>query len=186
VSTLVALRAVEGVRGTPLSLLRRIGLAATLAVLVAASPAGASEATQIIERCAHGESIQGFKPSGYREALNQIPTIVAEYDDPCVNQIRKAALATAGGGGGGGGGPSNTPIPVTPAESKAIQSAHKGAAAVPVGNVPIRPGVVHADIASAINKLPHSLFAMLAFLIACALVLIGGEARKRVSAHRNG
>ncbi len=156
-------------------------------VLTGASTAQASEATKIIERCAHGESIQGFKPSAYREALKQLPTEIIEYLDPCVNQIRKAALASAGGSSGGPtGGSSNTPIPLTPAESKAVQSAHKGAPAVPIGNAPIRPGVVHADIASAINKLPHSLFAMLAFLIACALVLIGGEARKRVSARRNG
>jgi hypothetical protein len=167
---------------------RALGLAGAVALLVTASPAQASEATKIIERCVHGESIQGFKPSAYRQALEHMPTIVAEYNDPCVNMIRKAELAAAGGGGGEGGegGPSNTPIPLTPAESRAVESAHRhGATPVPVGGSQIRPGVVHADIASAVNKLPHSLFAMLAFLIASALVLLGGEARKRVRARRH-
>ena len=190
---LVALRLLERVRGTlSSSLLRQIGLAGTLILLIAASPARASEATKIIERCTHGESLRGFKQSAYRQALEHMPTIVAEYNDPCVNMIRNAELAAAGGGGGGAqagaGAAPNTPIPLTPAEGKAVESAHRnGATSVPVGGgMPIRPGVVHADIASAVNKLPHSLFAVLAFLIACALVLLGGEARKRVHARRNG
>jgi len=187
---LVALHPLEWVRGTLSgSLLRRIGLAGAVAMLIAPSPAQASEATKIIERCVHGESIQGFKQSAYRQALEHMPTIVAEYNDPCVNMIRKAELAAAGGGAGAGagaGGESNTPIPLTPAESSAVASAHRhGSTPVPVGGVQVRPGVVHADIASAVNKLPHSLFAMLAFLIVSALVLLGGEARKGVRARRH-
>jgi len=189
---LVALRLLERVRGTlSSSLLRQIGLAGTLVLLIAASPARASEATKIIERCTHGESLRGFKQSAYRQALEHMPTIVAEYNDPCVNMIRKAELAAAGGGGGGAeagaGAAPNTAIPLTPAESKAVESAHRhGATSVPIGGVPIHPGVVHADIASAVNKLPHSLFAVLALLVACALVLLGREASKRVHARRNG
>lgn len=193
-SALVALRTLERVRGTTSSrLLRRLALAGTLTLLVAAAPAQANEATKIYERCAHGESLQGFKQSAYREALEQMPTIVREYYDYCEGLIRKAEVAAAGGAGagaggsGGPGGSSNTPLPLTPAESKAVENAHShGASAVPVGGVPIRPGVVHANIASAVNKLPRSLLAMLALLIAGALIPLAIEARKRVNARRNG
>ncbi len=57
----------------------------------------------------------------------------------------------------------NVAAPLTPAEQHAVQSAHhNGSTPVQVGSVPVRPGVVHADIASAVNTLPHSLFAVLA------------------------
>jgi hypothetical protein len=55
-----------------------------------------------------------------------------------------------------------------------------------VGNQIIRPGVVHADIASALSSLPNPLLAILAFLLACALTLAGGTLRNRVrNRHHN-
>jgi hypothetical protein len=64
-----------------------------------------------------------------------------------------------------------------------VQRAHRdGSTPVQVGDEPVRPGVVHADIASAVNTLPHSLFAVLAFMLAGALALAIGEVRKRVRA----
>lgn len=170
--------------------LRANAIAAALiatALLAGASPAQASEASRIIEKCAHGEPFGGYSQKAYREALKQMPTQVIEYDAPCVQEIRKAELAAAGGGGAGTeAASSNVPLPLTPAEQRAVQNAHRyGSTPVQVGREPIRPGVVHADIASAVNTLPHSLFALLAFLLASALVLAVGEVAKRVRARRN-
>jgi hypothetical protein len=160
-----------------------------IALLVGVSPSQASKASTIIEKCSHGEPFGGYSQSAYREALKQLPTEVIEYS-PCANQIRKDELAAAGGGAGGaaaGGASPDTAIPLTPSEQRAVQSAHhNGSAPVRVGGEPIRPGVVHANIASAVNTLPHSLFAVLAFLLAAGLTLAVGEVGKRVRARRHG
>jgi hypothetical protein len=158
-----------------------------LAPMAAAPSAQASEASTIIEKCAQGQPIGGYSQSAYRQALKQLPTIMIEYS-PCPQQIRNAELAAAGGGAGGTstGSAPNVPLALTPTEQRAVQSAHhNGAAAVQVGSVPIHPGVVHANIASAVNTLPHSLFAVLAFLLAAALALTIGEVGKRVRARRH-
>jgi hypothetical protein len=153
----------------------------TVAVLIGAASAQASEASTILEKCAHKESVSGYSQSAYREALKQMPTILIEYSF-CTEQIRNAELAAAGGGATttSAGSSSNVPLALTPTEQHAVQSAHRSdAAPVQVGNEPIRPGVVHADIASAVNTLPHS------FLLACALALTIGEVGKRVRARRD-
>jgi hypothetical protein len=161
----------------------------TVALLAGASTAWASEAQTIIEKCGHGEPFSGHSQNAYREALKQLPTEVSEYTD-CANLIRKAELATAGGGAVAAteAASSNVALPLTPSEQRAVQSAHHndGSAPVQVGSKPIRPGVVHADIASAVNTLPDSLIAVLAFMLVGALVLVVGEVRKRVRARRDG
>jgi hypothetical protein len=159
-----------------------------LVLLAGATSAQASEASTIIEKCAHGQPIGGYSQSAYREALKQLPTILVEYS-PCTQQIRSAELAAAGGGAGSASASSssNVPLALTPTEQHAVQSAHhNGGTPVQVGSEPIRPGVVHANIASAVNTLPHSLFAVLAFLLAGALGLAVGEVIKRVRARRDG
>jgi hypothetical protein len=159
---------------------------AAAALLVCAPPAQASEAQAIIEKCGHGESFGGYSQSAYREALKDMPTEVREYS-PCENLIRKAELAAAGGGGAAAVGASNVALPLTPSEQRAVQSAHRnGSAPVQVDGETIRPGVVHADIASVVNTLPGSLLAVLSFMLAGALVLAAGEVRKRVRARRDG
>jgi hypothetical protein len=159
-----------------------------IALLAGAASARASQASTILEKCAHGEPFGGYSQSAYREALKQLPTEVIEYS-PCPNQIRKYELAAAGGGAGGAsasGASPNVPLPLTPSEQRAVQSAHhNGSAPVQVGSEPIRPGVIHADIASAVNTLPHSLFAVLALLLVAALALAVGEVGKRVRTRRN-
>jgi hypothetical protein len=178
-------RAVAGARTIALTAAPAL---AAIALLAGAPAAQANEAQTIIEKCAHGEPFSGYSQNAYREALKQMPTEVIEYS-PCVNLIRKAELAAAGGGGGPatGAASSNVALPLTPSEQRAVRSAHNnGSAPVQVGSEPVRPGVVHADIASALNTLPHSLFAVLAFLLAGALVLAVGEVRKRVRARRDG
>ncbi len=177
-----------------LSVNRRRGFAATLAALAllaalgGASTAHASQASAIVEKCAKGEPFGGYSQSAYRQALKQLPTIVVEYT-PCAEQIRKAELAAAGGGGetASSTSPASVPLALTPTEQKAVQTAHHaGAAPVRVGSEPISPGIVHANIASAVNTLPHSLFAVLALMIVAALGLTVGEVRKRVRSRRDG
>jgi hypothetical protein len=157
-------------------------------LLASAVPASANEASRIIERCTHGEPFDGYSQNAYREALKHMPTEVSEYSD-CANLIRKAELAAAGGGGASPAAQSvapNTPLPLSQPEQRAVKAAHSnGSTPVQVGSQPIRPGVVHADIASAFNTLPRSLFAMLALLLAGALALVVGEVLKRVRARRD-
>jgi hypothetical protein len=142
----------------------------------------------IVEKCLNGKPFNGYTPADYREALKDLSTEAIEYSE-CGNLIRKAELAAAGGGTGASAGTaaSKVELPLSPAEQKAVQKAHgsHGSSPVKVGNEPIVPGVVHANIASAVNTLPHSLFALLAFLLAGTLVLAVGEVRKRVNARRN-
>jgi hypothetical protein len=78
-------------------------------------------------------------------------------------------------------------LPLTPAERTALSRAPRlGAAPLRVGNQLVRPGVIHADIASALSTLPNSLLAILAFMLACTLLLAGRALRNRVRAHRSG
>jgi hypothetical protein len=148
-------------------------------------PASADVGATIISRCTHGQSLSGFSQSAYHRALQELPTEVEEYSD-CANLIRRAQLAAAGRGGSGESGAA-TPLPLTPAERTALSRAPKlGAAPLRVGNQLVRPGVIHADIASALSTLPNSLLAILAFMLACTLLLAGRALRNRVRAHRPG
>jgi hypothetical protein len=165
--------------------LARIGPLAALALLAIASPARADVGASIIERCTHGQSLSGFSQQDYRRALQELPTEVEEYSD-CANLIRKAQLAAAGRGAGGTGAASPTGIPLTPAERTALAHASKaGGTPVQVGGKAVRPGVVHADIASALSSLPTPLLATLAFLLGGALLVAGRALRNRVRTLRS-
>lgn len=186
-------------RQSPMLKLLRPGLLACLAIsLVGLSltPAAiAGEASTIVHRCTHGESLAGFSQQAYRKALRELPTEVSEYTD-CGELIHKAQLAGAGhhGGGltGGGGGPSGAspssaiPLPLSPTEQRAVQSAHhQGAAPVPIGGQAVTPGTVHANIASAVSSLPNPLLALLAFTLAFVVILLSANLRDRVRTHRS-
>jgi hypothetical protein len=168
-------------------------LALALALTLAAWPAAGARAdvgTQIIERCTHGKSIAGYTQQDYRRALEETPAEVNEYS-PCPNQISQAQLAAAsrGGSGSSAGGAAltaNVPPP-TPAEQQTLQSTvhSTGSKPVSVGNESIVPGVVHANIASAVNSLPTPLLALLAFLLAGALSILARAVRERVRTHRH-
>ncbi|MGA9874665.1 MAG: hypothetical protein WBQ21_02555 [Solirubrobacteraceae bacterium] len=166
-----------------------MALALVAIALMGAPFAHASEASEIVKKCTKGEPFGSYSQKAYREALKQLPTEVIEYS-PCPNEISKDALAAGRGGGGSAAAEaasSNVALPLTPSEQRAVQRAHHhGSTPVQVGGEPVRPGVVHANIASAINTLPHSLFAVLAFMLAGVLVLAIGEVRKRVNARRHG
>ena len=179
-------------RGRPCRRLQRLVLAAALLVLASPPAARAAVGATIIERCTHGQSLGGFSQQDYRRALQELPTEVEEYSE-CGNLIRRAQLAAAGGAGGlgagAGAGPGSgapVPLPLTPAERSALRHiAQTGSAPQLVGNEVVSPGVVHASVASAVSTLPNSLLALLAFLLACALVLAGRALRNRVHARRS-
>lgn len=163
------------------------------AMLLGASPARASEASTIIERCTHGQPLGGFSQNGYREALKQVPTELSEYDGECISLIRKAELAATGGAAGAGlggsalaGATSNVPLPLTPAEQAEVSRAHReGSAPILVGKALVKPGVVSANIASAASALPTSLVGVLALLLACALLFLTKEIHERVRSGRS-
>jgi hypothetical protein len=157
--------------------------AITLLVLLSIVPAaGADVGATIIERCTHGQSLSGYSQQDYRRALQELPAEVEEYSD-CANLIRRAQLA--GAGGGAGGGEALTPIVSTPAERAALHAASRTAAPVRLAGQLVRPGVVKANVASALSTLPTPLLALLAFLLACALTLAGRPIAKRVRAYRS-
>jgi hypothetical protein len=175
---------------------RALALPAVLLIvfLLFATPAGADIGEKIILRCTHGESLRGFSQKDYSKALKELETSLEEYSG-CASLIHQAQLAAAGtrGGSSGGGGGSaaagatSATAPATPAERNELNSAPRaGSSPQLVGNQLIRPGVVHADIASALSSLPNPLLAILAFLLACTLALAGGEIRNRVrNRHHN-
>jgi hypothetical protein len=154
-----------------------------------AAPAQADIGEKIILRCTHGESLRGFTQKDYNKALKELETSTEEYSD-CASLIHQAQLAAAGsrggssGGGGGsatGAGATTATTPATPAEQRELNRAPSaGAAPLLLGGQVTRPGVVHADIASAFSTLPTPLLAVLLFLIACAVALAGGALRNRV------
>jgi hypothetical protein len=158
-------------------------VAALLLLIFTVASARADVGTTIINRCTHGQSLSGFSQQDYRRALQELPTEVEEYSD-CANLIRRAQLAAAGSAGGGA--PAAVATPLTPAVRSALGRLPKtGPPPLRVGNEIVHPGVVHANIASALSSLPDPLLALLAFLLACALVLAGRALRNRVLIHRS-
>jgi hypothetical protein len=165
---------------------RRLGLIAALLAatsLAMAATANADVGETIIQRCTHGQSLAGFSQSAYKQALKELSADAEEYTD-CAAQIRQAQLAAAGGGGGGAAVP--VAIAATPAEQRAIARAgtQAGAGPVKVGAQLIHPGVVHANIASALSALPTPLLALIAFLLASVLAVAGSAVRNRIRARR--
>src|ERR1700735_2329070 len=169
---------------------RALALSVALLSMLLFSPAlaRADVGEKIILRCTHGESLSGFTQKDYNKALKELETSLEEYSG-CASLIHQAQLAAAGSrtGSGGNGGGLSTPgaapavAPATPAEQRVLNRAPStGSAPLQVGNQVIRPGVVHADIASGFSTLPNPLLAILIFLFACALTLVGGVIRNRV------
>jgi hypothetical protein len=161
---------------------RLLALALVLAAGIA-SPARANVGETIIQRCTHGQSLSGFSQQAYREALKQLTADAREYTE-CGALIRQAQLAAATGRGSSGGA-AVLPIAPTASEQRALAHATRGGSVpVRVGNAFVHPGVVHADIASALSSLPTPLLATVIFLLACLLLVAGGAVRNRVRARR--
>ena len=165
----------------------RLALPAALlaSTLTIAAPASADIGETIIQRCTHAQSLSGFSQSAYTQALKELSADAEEYT-PCSSLIRAAQLAAAGGHGSGGGAESPVALAASPAERRAITRVRRTPAApVRVDGQIVQPGVVHADIASAVNSLPSPLLATLAFLLACLALLVGGALRNRFRGNRS-
>ncbi len=160
-----------------------------LALVSIAAPAQADVGEQIIRRCTHGQSLSGFSQSAYRQALKDLSAGTEEYSN-CASLIRQAQLAAAGAGHGTSTSaatttPTTSAVTPTPSEQQAISHAHNaGSAPLQVGAQTVHPGVVHADIASALSSLPTPLLATVAFLLVCLLLVAGAGIRNRVRARR--
>jgi hypothetical protein len=163
----------------------RLSLTVTVLFVAIVAPASADVGATIIDRCTHGQSLSGFSQQDYRRALQELPTEVEEYSD-CGSLIRNAQIAAAGGRSAGAGAAALTATPLTPAERSVLNRVPKvGGEPFVVGGTIVHPGVVHVGVASALSSLPNPLLAILAFLLACALVLAGGALRNRVRARRS-
>jgi len=168
----------------PLARTRKALAVAALIVLWSAPAAPADVGATIINRCTHGQSLSGFSQRDYRRALQELPAEVEEYSD-CANLIRRAQLAAAGGPSAGGGGEAAAPLALTPAERAALARVpHSSATPQRVGGDIVQPGVVHADVGSALSTLPTPLLAMLAFLLAWVLAIAANSIRNRVRSRR--
>lgn len=166
-----------------------VALGAALLIVLGGAPAASASGTttKILEACSEGRIPRGYSQQDYREALRQMPAELAEYT-PCPNLIHKAQLAGATGSSGGGPGSAGGPgggegavAPPTPSEQHSLESSgHRGGSPVDVGGEALHPGVVHVDIASALDSLPTPLIALLAFLLAGAVLMVGFALRGRV------
>lgn len=167
--------------------------ALALLALGAVAPAGAQNTVRkILETCSNGEIPTGYSQQAYNQALRQMPAELSEYSD-CPSLIHKAQLTAAAGRGGAGGGPGGAAgaaaavAPPTAAEQKVLEhAAHSGSEPVRVAGEVVHPGVVHVNIASAISKLPTPLLMLLAFLVACGLLVLGRAVGVRIRARRGG
>jgi hypothetical protein len=141
---------------------------------------------QIILRCTHGQSLAGFSQSAYRQALKELSATTEEYS-PCSSLIRQAQLAAAAGDRGTASGAPLVALAATPGELKAIKHAQAaGSGPVLVGGQVVNPGVVHANIASALSTVPAPLLAVLALLLACLFAVVVSYARGLLRARRDG
>jgi hypothetical protein len=158
---------------------------ALLLVLSAAAAARADVGASIIERCTHGQSLNGFTQQDYRRALQELPAEVEEYSD-CANRIRRAQLNAAGtGSGGASGAEAAAPLALTSSEAASLRTApHSGATAQRVGGRVVRPGVVQASVSSAFSTLPTPLLATLALFVAAGLWWGGTSIFDRVRSRR--
>jgi len=155
----------------------------TIVLTLAAAPAAlANVGETIIQRCVNSESIAGYSQSAYSQALSELDAGTEEYGE-CGTLIRQAQLAAAAGSGAAAqqGAANPTVLPTTPAEQRQIAGAAKaGADPVRVGGETIRPGVIHANVSSAVSSLPGPLIALLSFLLVCLLIAGGAALRSRV------
>ncbi len=164
--------------------------ALTLAFPVTAS-ANTSEVTKIYEACGNGTVPTGYSQQAYSQAIKEMEPFLAEYS-ACPDLIHKAQLAGAAGPHGAGASSASevgttAVAPPTPTEQHTLESIpHASAPPVQVGGEVIHPGVVHVNLASAFNTLPTPLLALLAFLLACALLVAGRIIRNRVRTRHTG
>jgi len=174
----------------PLSI---VGAVVVAAVALPTPPALADAGAAIVRQCLQTGSVSDtYTQQAYSEALNDLGADASEYTD-CAQVIRQAQLAAAArsrGGGGGGGAAGGGAVPstaFTPAErasANSLNSPHTGGAPVSVGGQIVHPGVVNADLASAVSTIPSPLLAVLAILAAAAVLALARLLRHRVGPGR--
>jgi hypothetical protein len=136
-----------------------------------AGQAFANTASTIIYRCTHHQSLVGFTPSQYAQALQQLPTEEREYSE-CEETIHNAELAAASGGQTRAIAAAASIAPPTPAEQQALTTtARKAPAQIKLGSQTALPGVVHVDIANALNSLPAPLVALIVLLLVAGVTI---------------
>lgn len=180
---------------------RRSVLPALAALLLALTPAmaQADAGATIVRQCLNQGKVSGnYSQQAYNQALAELPADVREYSD-CPNLIRAAQLAGAahGGSGGpgapgaaagpGGSGPGGSIAALSAPEKAALAAAARprsGSPAIQVGGQLVNPGLVHVNVASALNRLPTPLLALLAVLVAGGLFVAGRFAYQRVGSRR--
>jgi hypothetical protein len=141
---------------------------------------------QIVLRCTHGQSLSGFSQSAYRQALKELSADSLEYS-PCGQQIRQAQLAALGAHRSGATSAPTTAIAVSPHEATVLKHAQQsGSGPVAVGGQVISPGVVHANLSTAVGTLPDPVLAVLALMLAVLIALVVSFARRRLGARRDG
>lgn len=181
----------------PRSMGRRTRATALLTVLICAlslpASANADAGAAIVTQCFQTGTVSDtYSQAAYSEALRELGADAVEYSD-CAQLIRAAQLqaaAQAGGGGTSGGvgtgfgaAPTVAPASFTPAEKAALAalaSPKTGGAPVSVGGHLVSPGLVHVNLASAVNTLPTPLQVLLGILAAAALLALGRLVRNRV------
>jgi hypothetical protein len=152
--------------------------ATILALALGAAPAGANTGQTIINRCLHGKSLGGFTQRDYQQALQELPTEVEEYSN-CSSLI-EAALRAAAPGRSSPSARATVATPLSSSEQTSIVRASKVSGPLQVGGQTVEPGIVHANVASALSSLPTPLLAVLIFLLAGALLTAGGALRNFV------
>jgi hypothetical protein len=163
------------------------------ALLLAPALARADAGAAIVRQCLNQGTVSGhYSQQAYSQALAELPADVTEYSD-CPNLIRQAMLAAAARSGAATGGSNVTPAtasaaaPLNAGEKAALSSAthpRGSPRGVQIGPQLIRPGVVHANLAAAISKLPTPLLALLAVIASGALFAGGRVAYQRVGPRR--
>ena len=186
-----------------------VGLGSVLlALLGVPATASANEVSELVERCAHGQPLGGFRPSAYAEALRHLPTVLLEYSN-CEEQLREAELqaatvggalgsptaagpgspAAAGGAAAGGllgglpSGAGEPPLPAPPALEQQLQAASRRppAQAVAAGLGIVRPGAVPVAGGRLLDSLPTVILAAIGAVAAAALVLGAVAVRSRTT-----
>jgi hypothetical protein len=158
-------------------------LAALLAVLATAAPAGAS-ARDVIRDCSEDGVLNGkYSHSEIEKALEQLPSDLDEYTD-CRSVIRGAQLGSAGRrharSSKGLASRIDTNAPPSAREEERIGKAAGSQGAVKVGGAVVRPGASAAPFnASGLGGELPPLFVALLVAAACAALAAAGFALSR-------
>jgi hypothetical protein len=151
-------------------------------MLLGGAAARADAGHTIVQRCAKNQSLAGFPPGAYAQALKDLSATTEEYSN-CPQLIRQAQIEAASGHGTAA--PSSATgtaaaIAATPAEQATIaHAAAQGSAPVKEGGQLISPGVVHANVGSAFSTLPTPVLVLLAFVLLCLAVFGANALRNR-------